>query len=192
MKWIDAFGWLRLCDTERHAYYYFWREVGARMGIREIPGSFDAFLQWATNFERTRFRYAESNRKIGTVTGDLFATWGPRLATPVHYGIYALLDDEMIEAFGFPRPLPGSRTLVRGVLSRLEDCWCAGWHRVASWAFSPTFRIALTRKDMTSVGWGPRGWWRRSQIATGRPSHPSIELIFEVHPLIFPRCCFCR
>jgi ER-bound oxygenase mpaB/B'/Rubber oxygenase, catalytic domain len=117
VKWIDAFGWRRLCDTERHAYYYFWREVGARMGIRDIPGSYGAFAQWSADFERAQFRYAESNRKIGTATRDLFASWAPHIAAPlVHYGIYALLDDAMIEAFGFPRPLPGSRSLIRGAL----------------------------------------------------------------------------
>ncbi|MCI0733772.1 MAG: DUF2236 domain-containing protein [Methylococcaceae bacterium] len=117
VKWIDAFGWRRLCDTERHAYYYFWREVGIRLGIRDIPESYDAFRQWAAAFERARFRYAESNRKIGTATRDLFASWGPRFTAPlVHYGIYALLDHEMIEAFGFPRPLPGSWWLIRGAL----------------------------------------------------------------------------
>ena len=37
-------------------------------------------------------------------------------APVVHYSIYALLDDAMIEAFGFPRPLPGTRTLIGGAL----------------------------------------------------------------------------
>lgn len=117
VKWIDAFGWRRLCDTERHAYFYFWREVGTRMGIRDIPENYDAFAQWAADFERAQFRYADSNQKIGTATRDLFASWGPRFATPlVHYAIYALLDDEMIKAFGFPEPLPGSRWLIRAAL----------------------------------------------------------------------------
>jgi hypothetical protein len=34
----------------------------------------------------------------------------------VRYGIYAMLDDQMIAAFGFPRPLPLTRPLLRGAL----------------------------------------------------------------------------
>ena len=40
-----------------------------------------------------------------------------RLMAPiVRYSIYALLDDSMLEAFGFPKPLPGTRPLIRGAL----------------------------------------------------------------------------
>jgi ER-bound oxygenase mpaB/B'/Rubber oxygenase, catalytic domain len=117
VKWIDAFGWRRLSEKERLAFYYFWREVGTRMGIRDIPRSFDAFAQWSADFEKTQFRFAESNRRIGTATRDLFASWAPRLAAPlVHNAVYALLDDSMIEAFGFPKPFPGTRPLLRAML----------------------------------------------------------------------------
>ena len=43
IKWIDAFCWRRLCANERLGYYYFWREIGKRMGIRDIPASYEAF-----------------------------------------------------------------------------------------------------------------------------------------------------
>jgi hypothetical protein len=117
VRWIDAFCWRKLCDHERLAYYHFWREVGERMGIRDIPASYEAFERWSRDYEESTFRFADSNRRIGTATRDLFASWFPRLVAPaVHYGIYALLDDEMLTAFGFPRPLPGTRALVRGAL----------------------------------------------------------------------------
>lgn len=117
IRWIDSFGWRRTCRNERLGYYWFWREVGRRMGIREIPPSYEAFARWAADYERRHFRFEESNRRVGAATRDLFASWYPRIATPlVRYGIYALLDDPMIEAFGFPRPLPGTRPLIRGAL----------------------------------------------------------------------------
>jgi hypothetical protein len=118
IKWIDAFGWRRLCEQERLGYYCFWREVGKRMGMSGIPPSYDAFFAWSTDYERRTFRFAETNRKIGSSTRDLFASWFPRFATPVvHFSIYALLDDDMIRAFGFPKPLPLTRPLIRGGLA---------------------------------------------------------------------------
>ena len=38
------------------------------------------------------------------------------LAPVVRLAIYAILDDAMLDAFGFPRPLPGTRGLIGGVL----------------------------------------------------------------------------
>src|SRR6185437_14387767 len=57
------------------------------------------------------------NQRVGTATRDLFASWVPRIFTPlVRWGIYALLDDAMLASFGFPRPFPFIRKLVNGTL----------------------------------------------------------------------------
>jgi mpaB/rubber oxygenase-like protein len=117
VRWIDAFGWRRTCRAERLGYYCFWREIGRRMGIRDIPPSYEAFEAWSTAYERDHFRFAESNQRVGASTRDLFVAWFPRVFTPlVRYGIYAMLDDAMIAAFGFPKPLPGTRRLLRAAL----------------------------------------------------------------------------
>jgi hypothetical protein len=87
------------------------------MGIHDIPPSYEAFEQWARDYELAQFRFTGTNARIGSATRDLFASWYPRLVTPmVRYGIYAMLDDAMIASFGFPRPLPGSRAALRAVL----------------------------------------------------------------------------
>jgi hypothetical protein len=87
------------------------------MGIRDIPSSYEAFEAWSREYERREFRYADTNQRVGTSTRRIFESWGPRIAAPaVRYGIYAMLDDEMLAAFGFPRPLPGTRALLRGAL----------------------------------------------------------------------------
>ena len=118
VRWIDAFGWRPTTVNERLGYYVFWREVGARMGIRDIPATYEAFEAWSRAYEHAQFRFAETNQRVGTATRDLFASWFPRLLAPVvHYSIYALLDERTIAAFGFPRPLPWSRSLVRAVLT---------------------------------------------------------------------------
>jgi hypothetical protein len=117
IRWIDAFCWRKTSEHERLGFYFFWREVGSRMGLREIPPSYDAFERWAADYERAQFRFTESNQRIGGATRDLFASWFPKPFAPlVHHGIYALLDDAMLEAFGFSKPLPLSRPLLRASL----------------------------------------------------------------------------
>jgi len=117
IRWIDRFGWRKTCRNEKLAYYRFWRAIGERMGIRDIPPSYEAFEQWSRDYERAQFRFAETNARVGSATRELFASWAPRLAAPVvRYGIYAMLDDAMITSFGFPRPLPGTRAALAAVL----------------------------------------------------------------------------
>lgn len=117
VRWIERFGWRKTVPNERLGYYYFWREVGKRMGITDIPPSYESFEAWSRNYEREQFRFADSNQRVGTSTRNIFESWAPRVAAPiVRYGIYAMLDDEMIAAFGFPKPLPLTRPLLRGAL----------------------------------------------------------------------------
>jgi hypothetical protein len=117
VRWIDAVGWRPTCRNERLGYFYFWRAIGGRMGITGIPPSYEAFEAWSRDYERRQFRFAETNHRIAVSTRDLFASWFPRIATPiVRYSIYAMLDDAMIASFGFPEPLPLTRPLLRSAL----------------------------------------------------------------------------
>lgn len=73
--------------------------------------------QWSREYERTQFRFADTNAGIGAATRDLFASWFPRVVTPiVRYSINAMLDDTMLESFGFPKPLALTRSMLRGAL----------------------------------------------------------------------------
>jgi hypothetical protein len=107
--WLDRFGWRKMSEKEKLASYYFWREIGRRMNIKNIPESYETFEQFSVTYEHEHFRYAESNQCIGEATRDLFLSWFPvpqfvrNLLKP---SIYALLDDSMLDAFGFPHP-PG-------------------------------------------------------------------------------------
>ena len=117
VRWIDQFGWRKLSETEKQGYYFFWREVGKRMGIKNIPPSFEAFEKFNREYEDNCFTYADTNNRVGSSTRDLFASWLPGLFAPlVRQGIYALLDDSMLVSFGFPKPFFGMRSVVRSAL----------------------------------------------------------------------------
>jgi hypothetical protein len=117
VRWIDAFGWRPTCRNERLGYYWFWREIGTRMGMRDIPPSYEAFEAWAHAYEREQFRFTETNQRVGTATRELFASWFPRFAAPaVRLGVHALLDDAMVESFGFPKPPTVVRSMLRATL----------------------------------------------------------------------------
>jgi ER-bound oxygenase mpaB/B'/Rubber oxygenase, catalytic domain len=123
IRWNERFGWRLLCEQERLGYFYFWREVGRRMNIRGTPADYDVFERFNKDYERQHYRFTEANRRVGEATRELFASWVPRFLAPVvRSAIYALLDDRLIGAFGFPQPSPLMRWLVPGALRLRAGC----------------------------------------------------------------------
>jgi len=117
IRWNARFGWRPLCEHERLGYFHFWRAVGHRMNIRDIPADYDEFERFNREYERKHFRYTESNARVGSATRELFVGWTPRPFAPlVRRVIYALLDDPLLDAFGFPRPSRLTRQLVEASL----------------------------------------------------------------------------
>ncbi len=82
IRWNARFGWRPLCDQERQAYFLFWREVGRRMNIREIPATYEAFERFNVDYERVHFRFSETNQRVGAATRDLFLGWFSRTSPP--------------------------------------------------------------------------------------------------------------
>ena len=117
IDWIDRYGWRRLTEAERLAGYHFYRAVGERMGIRDIPPTYEEFRSFKADYEQAQFRYSTTNREIGTYTVDLMCSWYPAPLRPgVRLATRSLLDPLMLTAFGFPAA-PGWLTrLSRGAL----------------------------------------------------------------------------
>src|SRR5215208_7894717 len=64
IRWNERYGWRPLVEQERVASFHFWRAVGSRMAIKEIPGSLEEFERYNVEYERANVRYAESNRRV--------------------------------------------------------------------------------------------------------------------------------
>ena len=113
IRFNARFGWRRMTEKETLALFHFWRAVGERMGIRDIPERFEDFERYSTEYETRRYRFTEANRAVGRATVDLFAGWFPRPLHPlVRQAIYALLDAPARRAFGFPDANPVIGALV--------------------------------------------------------------------------------
>lgn len=113
IRWTDRFGWRRMIEKERLALFHFWRQVGQRMNIREIPEDSVAFERFNIEYERRHYRFTEANHRVGQATRGLFMSWFPPFTRPfVKTVIHAMMDDPLLEAFGFPRPSKPFRRLV--------------------------------------------------------------------------------
>lgn len=113
IRWNERFGWRRMIEAERLAWFHFWREVGRRMNIRDIPVTYDEFEKFSADYESNHYRFTEASQRVGIATREMFKSWFPRFLSPlVERGIHAFMDERLIEAFGFPKPSPKLRTIV--------------------------------------------------------------------------------
>ena len=88
------------------------------MNIRSIPDDLGELERYNVEYEREHFRYSDANRRVAVAVRDMFLSWflpAPlrRLGEPA---IYAMLDEPLLEAFGFPKPSPALRRLVESAL----------------------------------------------------------------------------
>ena len=105
IDWISRYGWRPLSRNEQLAAFHFYRAVGTRMGIRDIPADFSAFRTFKADYEESHFVFAPSNHRIGQYTLDLFCSWYPSVLSPVvSRAVIAMLDPLMVRAFGFSAP----------------------------------------------------------------------------------------
>jgi hypothetical protein len=148
IRWNQRFGWRLMSEQERQAFFYFWREVGRRMNIKQLPSDYAAFERYNRDYEKIHFRFTPANHRVGAATRDLFASWFPRIVRPlVRRVIYALLDDPLIKAFGFPQPSPPMRRLVTAALKL----------RALSLRWLPRRRRPLLRTEMRQQSY-PNGY----------------------------------
>lgn len=106
VRWIERFGWRKLIPEERIALFHFWRQVGIRMGIEEIPESYEEFEAFNIEFERERFRFTEAGRHVAVSTINMFGTWFPwPLSLAVAPVMHAMIDEPLLRATGL-KPAP--------------------------------------------------------------------------------------
>jgi len=105
LRWNERFGWRRCTEKERRATLNYWRALGRRMNIRDIPADLDELDRWSLAYERANLRFSPSSRRVADDTLKLFLAWYPR---PIHglvrLVINSLLDDALLDAFGYGHP----------------------------------------------------------------------------------------
>ncbi|GAA4470760.1 oxygenase MpaB family protein [Nibrella saemangeumensis] len=122
INWVNRYGWRQLTPHEEQAFYYFFREVGRRMHLHDIPESLDAFRVYTAAYEASHFRYAESNRKVADANVRVVEGWFPRFLRPVVKPVFAaLISEPLRQAFGYQSPPGWFRAALEGAL------WLRKW-----------------------------------------------------------------
>ncbi|MER7677362.1 oxygenase MpaB family protein [Streptomyces sp. NPDC096934] len=113
-RWIDAYGWRRLSQHEIVASAVHYRTLGQRMGIEDIPETYEEFEACLDAYEEAHFGWDAGARRVSDATLDLMASWYPRpLAPLLRASTLALLDEPLLRAFRYEPPGPVTSALVR-------------------------------------------------------------------------------
>lgn len=117
IRWHERYGWRKPTRRENLANFYFWREVGRRMHIQDIPDDMETFEAFNRDYEARHFTYAETNRVIGEATMQIFLSWYPALLRPlIRDFLLSFMDDRLLAAFSFPKPHAFVRWLAHSAL----------------------------------------------------------------------------
>lgn len=147
IDWLRQFGWRKLTESEELAFFYFFREVGRRMNLQELPDSPSALREFTDAYEDRHFRYTESNRRIADATVKIVQGWFPRILHPVVQPAFsALINDKLRMAFGYKRPASWFTGLITAGL------WIRKWP--LRWV---TFKPYPSLIEKTSFRYYPTG-----------------------------------
>ena len=119
IRWLDRYGWRRLTEAERTACANYYRELGRHMGITGIPATHQQFAALLDEYEREHFGFDEGSLEVSEATLALMATFPPGNLAPravMYRFAKALMDDPLLDAFGYRRPAGWERRLASGAL----------------------------------------------------------------------------
>jgi hypothetical protein len=100
LQWIDKYDWRRTTRLEKHASWVFWNEVGRRMGLVDVPESFEACARFIEEFEARNMAPTEDNAAIAKGVFVLYASTVPAFLGPIVRAVLvAFMDTRLSGAF---------------------------------------------------------------------------------------------
>jgi hypothetical protein len=119
IRWTDRYGWRKPTQTERDAATRFFRELGERIHISDIPVTFEAAEKFFDDYERRRVAPSAAGKTLMGATVQVFQSMQPRLLHPVTERMIAtMLDDaQLAAALGLPRSTWWSRLALNAGMS---------------------------------------------------------------------------
>lgn len=148
-RWLEQYGRRRHTPHELRAVTNYYRELGRRMNLKDIPASMAEFEAYLDVYEDEHFAFDPGGRAVADATLDLFAGWYPKpVRRLVRAASIALLDPKLREALHYPAPPAVLRTAARAALRT----------RAYALRLAPPRRRASRVRDLPQVRSYPNGF----------------------------------
>eukprot|EP00761_Pharyngomonas_kirbyi_P001236 gb/GECH01001239.1/.p1 GENE.gb/GECH01001239.1/~~gb/GECH01001239.1/.p1 ORF type:complete len:353 (+),score=83.54 gb/GECH01001239.1/:1-1059(+) len=100
---VNLFGFRSMEPIEEESLFRYWKDIGVRMHIQNIPNSIEEFKQWKEDYEKKYMKYSKSNQLIGNATLKLFAMFIPSFLQPLAFKLFcSLIEDRLLHAMDYP------------------------------------------------------------------------------------------
>ena len=110
---VERFGWRPLTDGEATALMTWYRELGVRLGVPDLPADLPAFRAETDAYEAEHLAPTEQGLRLLAATRDLLVEALPRPARPVLLAAAGeLFEEPARSALGLHRPGPAVRRLT--------------------------------------------------------------------------------
>ncbi|MGC0366797.1 hypothetical protein ABH922_004781 [Rhodococcus sp. 27YEA15] len=119
VRWLDQYGWRKMTANEITGSTNYYRRLGRHMNIKDTPQTFDEFATFLDTYERDHFAYDRGARAVADSTLDLMCTFPPNNYAPkalIRKFSFSLMDDPLLDAFGYHHPSKAMQFLSRGAL----------------------------------------------------------------------------
>lgn len=113
IRWINTYEWRKLTYLEEVALFTYWKEVGNRMGIKDIPETIEKLKEWTEEYEKKAMTYSDNNRKCADASLEYFLKHtSPAMRGFMKNAMMALLEERTRNALGYPAPSPMMEAFV--------------------------------------------------------------------------------
>lgn len=116
-RWINKYGYRKLTINEKIAGFIFWKELGKRMHIENIPDTIEELERFNIEYEQKNFVFHPFNVKVAKVTEDLMLGWFmPEILFPIGRPfLHSIMDEHLLRAFNHAPVHPLIKALVRSI-----------------------------------------------------------------------------
>ena len=162
VRWNAAYGWRPFTELEKRAGVAYHRELGRRMGIRDLPETWQEWERLLDEHEARHFGWDPGGRRVADATLELFTTFPLHRHLPrslVRAAALALMDDPLLAALGYRRPPRLLSAVVRGglrVRARVVR-WLPRRREPLFFRSQPVVRGYPDGYDVRRLGTFPRG-----------------------------------
>ncbi|BFZ64408.1 hypothetical protein YB2330_005551 [Saitoella coloradoensis] len=168
VQMVGALDWRGFEGVEREASFVYWREIGERLGIEDIPGSYGELYVWWKEYENTHSRHNEASDNLATLTMDVITFQVPViLKEPVKKLMICVMDDKLRSSMGIPASPAICHTIFNTIITIRKFVYRnfllprASWnpYRTINENPNPKTGRYIPRGEAPEPWYMPETWW---------------------------------
>ncbi|CAA7271254.1 unnamed protein product [Cyclocybe aegerita] len=174
--WAKQYGWRPLSPMEEDAFFIYWKEIGKRMGIHDIPESVQALAAWSDQYEKQYMVRDKVNREVAEYTLEELLVAAPEALGIKSFGrrvAVCLMDDITREAMLYEKQPWYIYWLVNITMGSMAFVQC--WLMLPAFSAHASVKLDPRPKNVKAgecprlypSKWTARPWYRPESSGLG-------------------------